>query len=42
MQELDSYLNFGQEHMAYEELGRQRGREGKNWNVLCVVLSVRA
>ena len=26
---------------AYEELGRHRGREGK-WNVLCVVLSVRA
>ena len=32
MQELDSYLNLGQEHMV---LGRHRGREGKSECTLC-------
>ena len=37
MQELDSYLSLGREHMhgLNEELGRHRGREDSQ-NVLCV------
>ena len=35
MQELDSCLSSGQEHMLNEELGRHRGREGKSECVLC-------
>ena len=34
MQELDSYLNLGQERHI-EELGRHRGREGKMECTLC-------
>ena len=36
MQELDSYLNLGQERMGLnEELKRHRGREGKLECALC-------
>ena len=35
MQELDCYLNLGQQRMGLKEL------EKENWNVLCVVLNVR-
>ena len=36
MQELDSYLNLGQERTVL----RVRGRKA-NWNVLCTLMSVR-
>ena len=35
MQEVGSYLNLGQGQMGWIELGRRRGREGKEECTLC-------
>ena len=42
MQELYSYLNLGQEAMVLMKSYGGIEVEKENWNVLCMVLSVRA